>query len=46
MRNAMKLTTPTDREKEVRDGAVASGMEQGMAAGFDRLEDVLASPAT
>jgi uncharacterized protein YndB with AHSA1/START domain len=31
--------------KEVRDGAVASGMEQGMAAGFDRLDDVLPLPA-
>jgi uncharacterized protein YndB with AHSA1/START domain len=31
--------------KEVRDGAVASGMEQGMAAGFDRLDEILASAA-
>jgi uncharacterized protein YndB with AHSA1/START domain len=31
--------------KEVRDGSVASGMEQGMAAGFDRLDEVLASAA-
>ena len=32
--------------KEVRDGAVASGMEKGMAAGFDRLDEVLDSAAT
>ncbi len=29
--------------KEVRDGTVASGMEQGMAAAFDRLDGILAS---
>ncbi len=29
--------------KEARDGAAASGMEHGMAAGYDRLEDVLAA---
>lgn len=28
--------------KEARDGAVASGMDQGMAAGYDRLDQVLA----
>jgi uncharacterized protein YndB with AHSA1/START domain len=29
--------------KEARDGARASGMEHGMAAGYDRLDEVLAS---
>jgi uncharacterized protein YndB with AHSA1/START domain len=29
--------------KEARDGALASGMEQGMSAGYDRLEELLAS---
>lgn len=29
--------------KEARDGAVASGMEQGMAAGYDRLDEMLAA---
>ena len=29
--------------KEARDGAVASGMEHGMAAGYDRLEEMLAA---
>jgi uncharacterized protein YndB with AHSA1/START domain len=28
--------------KEARDGALASGMEQGMAAGYDRLDALLA----
>jgi uncharacterized protein YndB with AHSA1/START domain len=28
--------------KEARDGAVASGMEHGMAAGYDRLDEMLA----
>ncbi len=28
--------------KEARDGAVASGMEHGMAAGYDRLDAILA----
>lgn len=31
--------------KEARDGAIASGMEQGMAAGYDRLDEVLAAKA-
>lgn len=31
--------------KEARDGAVSSGMEQGMGANFDRMDEVLA-PAT
>lgn len=29
--------------KEARDGAIASGMERGMAAGYDRLEELLAA---
>src|SRR5262245_15243404 len=29
--------------KEARDGAVASGMDQGMAAGYDRLDQLLAA---
>jgi uncharacterized protein YndB with AHSA1/START domain len=29
--------------KEARDAAVCSGMEHGMAAGYDRLEEMLAS---
>ena len=28
--------------KEARDGAIASGMERGVAAGYDKLDDVLA----
>jgi uncharacterized protein YndB with AHSA1/START domain len=31
--------------KEARDGAVASGMEQGMEAGYKQLDAVLAQPA-
>jgi uncharacterized protein YndB with AHSA1/START domain len=31
--------------KEARDGAVASGMEHGMAAGYDRLDEILAMAA-
>jgi uncharacterized protein YndB with AHSA1/START domain len=27
--------------KEARDGAIASGMERGVAAGYDRLDDIL-----
>jgi len=27
--------------KEARDGAVASGMERGLAAGYDRLDEIL-----
>ena len=33
------LTYPS---KEARDGAAASGMEHGMAAGYDRLDEILA----
>jgi uncharacterized protein YndB with AHSA1/START domain len=29
--------------KEARDGAAASGMEQGMAAGYERLDEILAA---
>jgi len=29
--------------KEARDATLASGMEQGMAAGYDQLEELLAS---
>jgi uncharacterized protein YndB with AHSA1/START domain len=29
--------------KEARDGAVASGMEHGLAAGYDRLDEILAA---
>lgn len=29
--------------KEARDGALASGMEHGMAAGYDRLDGILVS---
>jgi uncharacterized protein YndB with AHSA1/START domain len=29
--------------KEARDGALASGMERGVGAGYDRLDDILAS---
>jgi uncharacterized protein YndB with AHSA1/START domain len=31
--------------KEARDAAVASGMEHGMAAGYDRLDGILAGTA-
>ena len=31
--------------KEARDGALASGMEKGMSAGYDQLENLLASGA-
>src|SRR5262245_28529788 len=31
--------------KEARDGAIASGMEHGMAAGYDRLDAILAEMA-
>lgn len=32
--------------RETRDGALASGMEHGMAAGYDRLDGVLVAGAT
>jgi uncharacterized protein YndB with AHSA1/START domain len=31
--------------KEARDGALASGMERGVAAGYDRLDEILAPTA-
>lgn len=31
--------------KEARDGAIASGMDQGMAAGYNRLDELLAEQA-
>jgi Activator of Hsp90 ATPase homolog 1-like protein len=31
--------------KEARDATIASGMEHGVAAGYDRLEELLASTA-
>jgi uncharacterized protein YndB with AHSA1/START domain len=40
----MRITQMYD-SKEDRDGAVASGMEQGMEAGYERLDAVLAQPA-
>jgi uncharacterized protein YndB with AHSA1/START domain len=30
--------------KEARDGAIASGMEHGLSAGYDRLDELFASP--
>jgi len=39
-----KLTlTVVYPSKEARDGALASGMEKGVAAGYDRLEEILAA---
>lgn len=32
--------------KEARDGALASGMEHGMSAGYDRLDEILAAGVT
>ena len=31
--------------KEARDGALASGMERGVAAGYDRLDEILGARA-
>ena len=31
--------------KEARDGALASGMDQGMEAGYEQLDALLAQPA-
>jgi len=31
--------------KEARDGAIASGMEHGISAGYDRLDEILAADA-
>jgi uncharacterized protein YndB with AHSA1/START domain len=41
---AMRITQTYD-SKEARDSAVASGMEQGMEAGFQQLDAVLAQAA-
>jgi len=41
-RTALKLTLRYD-SKEARDGALASGMDHGMAASYDRLEEMLAA---
>lgn len=30
--------------KEARDATIASGMEHGVAAGYNRLEELLATP--
>jgi hypothetical protein len=37
--------TQTYNSKEDRDGAIASGMDQGMEAGYSKLDAVLAQPA-
>ena len=39
-KTALTLTLLYD-SKEARDGAVASGMDQGLAAGYDRLDEIL-----
>lgn len=41
-RTLMKVTLVYPN-KAARDGAIASGMEHGMAAGYDRLEEMLAA---
>ena len=38
----LKLTVQF-QSKEARDAAIASGMERGVAAGYDRLDEILAS---
>jgi uncharacterized protein YndB with AHSA1/START domain len=40
----MRITQAYD-SKEARDGALASGMDQGMEAGYKQLDAVLAQPA-
>jgi uncharacterized protein YndB with AHSA1/START domain len=40
----MRITQAYD-SKEARDGAVASGMEEGMEAGYEQLDAVLAQPS-
>ena len=37
--------TQVYESKDARDGALASGMEQGMEAGYVQLEELLAQPA-
>jgi uncharacterized protein YndB with AHSA1/START domain len=41
---AMRITQVYD-SKEARDGALASGMDQGMEAGYQQLDALLAQPA-
>jgi len=41
-KTTLKLTVQF-HSKEARDAAVASGMERGVAAGYDRLDEILAS---
>jgi uncharacterized protein YndB with AHSA1/START domain len=38
----MLTLTVSYPSKEARDGALASGMERGVSAGYDRLEEILA----
>jgi uncharacterized protein YndB with AHSA1/START domain len=40
----MRITQAYD-SKEARDGALASGMDQGMEAGYQQLDELLAQPA-
>ena len=40
----MRITQAYD-SKEARDGAIASGMDQGMEAGYKQLDAMLAQPA-
>ena len=40
----MRITQAYD-SKEARDGAIASGMDQGMEACYERLEAMIAQPA-
>ena len=40
----MRITQAYD-SKEARDGAITSGMEQGMEAGYKQLDAMLAQPA-
>src|SRR5262245_51227235 len=37
--------TQSYESKDARDGALASGMDQGMEAGYQRLDELLAQPA-
>jgi uncharacterized protein YndB with AHSA1/START domain len=41
---AMRITQAYD-SKDARDGAIASGMDQGMEAGYKQLDALLAQPA-
>jgi uncharacterized protein YndB with AHSA1/START domain len=41
---AMRITQAYD-SKDARDGAIASGMENGMEAGFKQMDAMLAQPA-